>query len=702
MLRWVLSKLFRIKLKGLQHLQFEGPTIIMPNHISFLDAMLLALFLPKEVCFMVNKGIANKLKWAMKLRKTVAVDPLNPYAIKEMIKLVKSGVPLVVFPEGRITVTGSLMKIYPGAAFIGIKSEARIIPVWLEGLQYSPFSRMKGKFPLRLFPRLTITFGEAFTMKPSDGETIRELKDKASAILYRKLQALGYAERRQTGVNLFDCFLQAGKTHGKQTAIVEDIHGTANYGQLMKGATALSLVFEQKFPEETIGVLLPNVNPHIATLLALFRIGKSPAILNFSMGVQNVLDNCSTASILNIITSRSFLQKGGLLDWVEKIEAAGIGVHYLEDIRQQVTLAVKLKTVLQLGKPVNRPGKSIILFTSGSEGKPKGVVLGHDQIFANVQQANMMIDCTAHDKLMNALPMFHSFGLTAGTLFPLLFGIKSFTYPSPLHYKIIPELIYVRNCTILFGTSTFLAGYARNAHPFDFRSLRYVFAGAEKLQASVKDMWNSKFGIRILEGYGTTEAAPIVSLNTPLFYKNGTVGTAVPGLETKLKPVEGIEEGGRLFIRGDQLMKGYLIHGQGFVPLTDWYDTGDVVTIDAEGFITIQARLKRFAKVGGEMVSLELAEQLVKAMLTTPRANAAVVSVSDERKGEKLIAYATEPITPADIRRRIKEEGLSPLLAPAVVEQVKTIPILGSGKTDYVSLTKHAKASFDSVTSEQE
>lgn len=299
---------------------------------------------------------------------------------------------------------------------------------------------------------------------------------------------------------------------------------------------------------------------------------------------------------------------------------------------------------------------------------------------------------------MNALPMFHSFGLTAGTLFPLLFGIKSFTYPSPLHYKVIPELIYDRNCTILFGTSTFLAGYGRYAHPFDFRSLRYVFAGAEKLQVAVKELWSNKFGIRIFEGYGTTEAAPIVSLNTPLFHRPGSVGIAVPGLQTKLEPVEGIQEGGRLWIRGDQLMKGYLIHDKGFVPLTEWYDTGDVVTMDADGYITIQARLKRFAKIGGEMVSLELVETLVKRLLQTERSNAAVVSVPDERKGERLIAYATEPLQIPEIRSLIQREGHSPLVAPATFEIVKTIPILGSGKTDYVTLSRMAREKFGSVS----
>jgi acyl-[acyl-carrier-protein]-phospholipid O-acyltransferase/long-chain-fatty-acid--[acyl-carrier-protein] ligase len=698
MLRWLISKLFRIRMIDKQHLKIAGPTIIMPNHVSFLDALIMALVLPKNVCFMVNKGIAQKLKWAMKLRKTVAIDPLNPYAIRDMIKLVKSGVPLVVFPEGRITVTGGLMKMYPGAAFIAVKSEATIIPVWIEGLQYSRFSRMQGKFPLRRFPQVSIRFGEGFQIQPEADESMRAVKQRASAILYRKLQTLGYQQRRQQGVNLFDQFLLAAEKYGPDTKIVEDINGQASYKQLIKGATALSIVFAKKFSEENVGVLLPNVNPHIATLFALFRIGKSPAILNFSMGVQNVLDNCSTASVSNIITSRAFLEKGGLLDWVEQIEAAGIGVHFLENIRQEVNLSVKLKTLSQLGHKANTAGKNIILFTSGSEGKPKGVVLGHDQIFANIQQANMMIDCSSQDKVLNALPMFHSFGLTAGTLFPLLFGIPSFTYPSPLHYRVIPELIYDRNCTILFGTSTFLAGYGRYAHPFDMRSIRYVFAGAEKLQSAVKDLWSNKFGVRIFEGYGTTEAAPIVSLNTPLFCKAGSVGIAVPGMETKLETVEGISEGGRLWIRGDNVMKGYLIHGKGFVPLTEWYDTGDVVTIDSEGYITIQARLKRFAKIGGEMVSLELAESIVKRMLQTESGMAAVVSVSDERKGEKLVAYATEAIDLNALRKSVAEDGLSPLVAPALVEQVRTIPLLGSGKTDYISLAKMAKEKYGSAS----
>ncbi len=694
MLRWLLFRLFRLRLQGVENLTFARPTVIMPNHVSFADALLLALLLPKDVCFMVNTDIAKRMRWLKKLRKTVAIDPLNPYAIRELVKLVKTGVPLVVFPEGRITITGNVMKLYAGVAFLAIKSEADIVPIWIDGLEYSKFSRMTGKLPMQWFPRVSIWIGASFRLPITPGTSIRHVKEKAVEVIYDHLQQLGYRSRRKTAVNLFNALLSASRTFGSKTPIVEDVNGIASYKRIIQGATALSLLFHRRLPDDTIGVLLPNVTAHIATLFALFRCGKSPAILNFSLGIQAILDNCAVASIRYVITSHAFVQKANLGDTIAALTQQHITVVYLEALRKQLTLRTKLQTLWLRNKPTDSAGKSIILFTSGSEGKPKGVVLSHDNVFANVQQARLMVDCTTQDKFMNALPMFHSFGLTAGTVFPLLCGIPVYTYPSPLHYKIISELIYDRNCTVLFGTSTFLGGYARAAHAYDFRSLRYVFAGAEKLQPAVVALWQQKFGIRILEGYGTTEASPIVSLNTPLYCKAGTVGRLVPALTAKLEPIPGIEQGGKLLLRGDQLMQGYLIHGKGFVPREAWYDTGDVVSIDADGFITIQARLKRFAKIGGEMVSLEVCERIVSRVLTEEKSVVAVVCVVDARKGERIVAYSTEKIDGHRVNQAIQHERLSPLLAPSAYETIAAIPLLGTGKTDYVTLARIANETY--------
>ncbi|MBU6146184.1 MAG: AMP-binding protein, partial [Paenibacillaceae bacterium] len=694
-LRFLVSRLLRLRIIGLDRLTFLRPTVIMANHVSFFDALLLALLLPKNVCFLINTAIAKKLGWFAKLRHTVAIDPQNPYAIREMVKLVRSGVPLVIFPEGRITVTGSMMKMYAGAAFIAVKSEADVYPVWIDGLQYSRWSRMHNKWPLQTFPRVRVTIGASMRLPIERGVPMRTVKERAVRMLYDALQSVAYDTRKQTNVNLYNIWLDTAKKH-PHMPIVEDVNGVATYKKLVQGATALSLCFDKIVTKDVVGVLLPNVNAHIATLFALFRIGKSPAMLNFSLGVRHMLEHCDVASLRNVITSRAFVEKAQLAAAIDAMIDHGLVITYLEDVRASLTIGDKLRTLLLRGRRSKHAGRSVILFTSGSEGRSKGVVLSHDNIFANVQQARLMIDSTQQDKIMNALPLFHSFGLTAGTMFPLLCGIPIYTYPSPLHYKTICELIYDRNCTILFGTSTFLAGYARAAHPYDFRSLRYVFAGAEKLSSTVQATWNSKFGIRILEGYGTTEAAPIVSLNTPLFAKQGTVGRPVPGLRVRIEPIDGIAAGGKLLLQGDQMMRGYLIHDRGFVPNEGWYDTGDVVTIDDEGFIAIQARLKRFAKIAGEMISLDISERIVLNVCTSEQPSAAVVCISDARKGERLIAYTTEPIDPTRVRDALQKQQLSPLFAPSAYETIEAIPLLGSGKTDYVTLTKRAQTKYGS------
>ena len=290
---------------------------------------------------------------------------------------------------------------------------------------------------------------------------------------------------------------------------------------------------------------------------------------------------------------------------------------------------------------------AVVLFTSGSEGMPKGVVLSHANVLANREQVMARFDFGSQDIILNALPLFHSFGLTAGTLLPILSGMRTFFYPSPLHYRIVPEMAYDVNATVMFGTNTFLAGYARFAHPYDFYSVRYAFAGAEKLKDETRRIWTDKFGVQIFEGYGATETSPVLAANTPVDTRVGTVGRLLPGIEYALDPVPGVE-GGRLSVRGPNVMLGYLKHDKPGViqpPSTErgpgWYDTGDIVSIDADGFVTIQGRAKRFAKIGGEMVSLTAVEEL--AARTWPESQHAVVSVPDAQKGEQLVLVTTKP-----------------------------------------------------------
>jgi acyl-[acyl-carrier-protein]-phospholipid O-acyltransferase/long-chain-fatty-acid--[acyl-carrier-protein] ligase len=342
-----------------------------------------------------------------------------------------------------------------------------------------------------------------------------------------------------------------------------------------------------------------------------------------------------------------------------------------------------------------------ILFTSGSEGTPKGVVLSHRNMLANAAQAEARIDFGRRDKVFNVLPLFHSFGLTIGLILPLVSGVPVYLYPSPLHYRVVPEMIYGTNATILFGTDTFLAGYARSAHAYDFRSLRYVLAGAEPVKETTRRTYMEKFGLRILEGYGVTETAPALALNTPMFNKFGTVGRLLPGMEARLEAIPGIEVGGRLHVRGPNVMLGYFrTENPGVLerPPEGWHDTGDIVTIDADGFIAIKGRAKRFAKIGGEMISLAAIEALASDLW--PDALSGCASVPDTRKGERIVLVTTRrDATRAAFLAFAKSRGAPELMTPADVLVVEKIPLLGSGKIDNIELARLVREHVQANTS---
>ena len=345
----------------------------------------------------------------------------------------------------------------------------------------------------------------------------------------------------------------------------DPVTGALTYKRLLLGASILGRKLMPLAREgKAVGLMLPNANGAAVTFLALMSAGRVPAMINFTAGAANILAACRAAEVDTIVTSRTFVEKGKLGGLVAQL-AESLKIVYLEEVRTEVGLADKLRGLLTFKKPLVRRSPddpAAILFTSGSEGTPKGVVLSHRNMLANAAQAAARIDFGRTDKVFNVLPVFHSFGLTAGLVLPLVSGVRIYLYPSPLHYRTVPELIYGTNATILFGTDTFLNGYARAAHPYDFRSLRYILAGAEPVKESTRRIYLEKFGVRVLEGYGVTETAPVLALNTPMFNRFGTVGRLMPGMEARLEPVPGVAEGGRLWVRGPNVMLGYLKGGQ--------------------------------------------------------------------------------------------------------------------------------------------
>jgi acyl-[acyl-carrier-protein]-phospholipid O-acyltransferase/long-chain-fatty-acid--[acyl-carrier-protein] ligase len=417
-----------------------------------------------------------------------------------------------------------------------------------------------------------------------------------------------------------------------------------------------------------------------------------PAMINFTAGAANILAGCKAAQIDIVLTSRAFVERGKLTNLIAAIENE-IRIVYLEDIRSSITAGDKIRGLLNANKPlvVRKPDDwAAILFTSGSEGVPKGVVLSHRNMLASVAQAAARIDFGREDKVFNVLPLFHAFGFTVGFVLPLVSGVQIYLYPSPLHYRTVSELIYGVNATIMFGTDTFLRGYARVANPYDFRSLRYILAGAEPVKEATRRTYMEKFGLRILEGYGVTETAPALALNTPMFNKFGTVGRILPGMEARLEKVEGVDEGGRLYVRGPNVMLGYLkVENPGVLepPPEGWHDTGDIVTIDEEGFISIKGRAKRFAKIGGEMISLAAVEALASELW--PNALSAVVAVPDLRKGERLLLLTQQKgATRGDFQAFAKARHASDLMIPSEVSVLDKLPVLGSGKVDMMAVAK--------------
>ena len=416
------------------------------------------------------------------------------------------------------------------------------------------------------------------------------------------------------------------------------------------------------------------------------------------MATGGMVSACTTANIKTVISSRRFIELAKLEDVVAGL-AEKVNVVFIEDLAKKISLLDKLISLINTRfaqqayqrkcKNCDPHKPAVVLFTSGSEGVPKGVVLSHANLLANRAQLAARVDFSAQDIILNALPLFHSFGLTAGTLLPLLSGMKTFFYPSPLHYRIVPEMAYDINATVLFGTNTFLSGYARFAHPYDFYSVRYVFAGAEKLQEETRRVWSEKFGIRIFEGYGATETSPVLAANTPMLNKAGSVGCFMPAIQYRLQEVPGVDKGGRLFVKGPNIMLGYYLHDEPGVlvpPQSElgagWYDTGDIVDIDDEGFIQICGRAKRFAKIGGEMVSLTAVEQWV--IEAWPQAQHAVVSMPDKSKGEQLVLLTTaSEIERSDLLAQARSKGIGEINVPKTIIKTKALPLLGTGKIDY-------------------
>ena len=708
-LRWLLTFLYRVEVKGLDNYKQAGDRVlIIANHSSFLDPLLLGVFLPDKITFAINSHIAE-LWWLrpfLGLSHVFRMDPTHPISLKNLIHYLQKPSKTVIFPEGRITVTGSMMKIYDGTGMVADKSKATILPIRIEGAQYTHFSRLHRIVRLRFFPKITLQILPSTKIIVDDelrGKARRHVSGLAlTDIMTNMMYTTSHYQQ-----TIFSAMLDAKKVHGGKHRVAEDLDRiSVSYNTLITRSIAIGNALKKITAKgENVGVYLPNNSKTLNVVLGLQLHERVPAMLNYSIGATGMLSACHTAKITTVLTSHRFIELGKFADDAQTL-SENINLVYLEDLAKDISTINKLTALVQaktahLWYPRTQcspDSPAVVLFTSGSEGAPKGVVLSHKNILANHKQISARINFNAQDTVLNFLPMFHSFGFTVGTMLPIMNGMTTFFYPSPLHYSIIPEMAYETNSSIIFGTNTFLAAYGKKAHPYDFFNIRYVVAGAEKLHENTRQLWADKFGIRILEGYGATETSPVAAVNTPMFNKAGTVGRLMPGMEYKLENIPGIENAGKLHLYGENIMQGYLladnpgvlvpphsIYGDG------WYDTGDIVHVDEERYVSIRGRSKRFAKIAGEMVSLTATEQLINEIW--PDAQHVVVCIPDERKGEQLILITTQEN--ANSKELIAlAKGVSSINLPRKFIAVEKVPVLATGKINYITATELAEAHF--------
>lgn len=716
-LQWLFKLFYRVEIHGMENFYKAGERVlIIANHASFIDPPLIGAFLPKRLVFAIDTYHAQSwwIKPFLAYLNAYPIDPTNPLATKTLIDLLKQKNPVVIFPEGRITITGSLMKIYEGPGLIADKAKAKLLPIRIDGPQYSPFSRLHGKVKLRLFPKIKINILEPQSINVPDNIVGKERRHIVSKKLYDIMSNMMF-EGSTEYITLFESLIEAKEQYGAKHIVIEDADRIkTSYKKMLLSSFLLGSKIAEKTNAKTyVGIFLPNSVTAAVMFFANLAYDRVPAMINYSTGIKNMITSCKAAKISIIYTSRRFIEKASLQHFVDRLLASGIEINYLEDVKTSITIFDKLWSIMASMFPrkfykllnnnkipsANKP--AVVLFTSGSEGIPKGVVLSHINIQANIKQAASRISFNSSDKVFNSLPMFHSFGLTGGFLLPVLSGVRTFLYPSPLHYRIIPEIIYGNNATIIFGTDTFLSGYAKHAHPYDFFSVRYIFSGAEKLKEETRKIYMDKFGLRILEGYGTTETSPIISVNTPMHYKAGTVGRIVPNITHVLDKVKGINTGGKLIVQGPNVMLGYLkpdnpgaiqppkykISGK---LQKGWHDTGDIVSIDEDGFITIIGRANHFAKIGGETISLAIVQEVIQTLW--PDNLHAAINQSDPKKGEMIILFTDyKNATKEQLLKHFKEQGYSELFVPKIIKYLKDIPVLGTGKIDYTTIKELAE-----------
>jgi len=702
---WLLTHtLYRIRVVGKENLPLYGPALLISNHVSFVDAFMIGASLPRYVRFMLHrdyydfKGLSGffRMMHAIPISETNRRDIVQ--AIRHARNELEQGHIVCIFAEGSISRHGHLLSIKRGFEKIVQGTTVPVIPVHLDRLWGSIFSYKGGRFfwkwPRQISYPVTVSFGAPLPPTSSTQEVRNAILELESGALSLRDGSLGLLHTR---------FIKMAKRRWFSFCMADTMGTVLSYGRTLVGGMLLSQRLEQRCSREAmVGVLLPASVAGALVNIAVLLAGKVPVNLNFTAGRDAMESALAECGIKTIITSRLFLSRAKL----DKRE----GMVFVEELRKEIGRFDKLlcffRAFLLPSACLTRHYRNqknddlaTVIFSSGSTGAPKGVMLSHHNILANVEGIAQVIQFASRDCMMGILPLFHSFGFTGTLWLPLLAGFGVVYHPNPTDAKTIGETVQKYRATLLISTPTFYGGYIRRCTREEFATLRYVIAGAEKLREQIATSFQEKFGVPILEGYGCTEVAPVVSVNLPdvvfdnqtqIGNKPGTVGHPIPGVVVKVVNPETFEpltcgEEGLLLVKGPNVMLGYLNQPSltKEVIRDGWYVTGDIAAVDEDGFIRITDRLSRFSKIGGEMVPHVKVEEVINGILGSVAS--IVTAVPDSQRGEKLIAlYCENGMSKEDLWQRLNESDLPKLWIPKRDDlfAIDSLPVLGSGKID--------------------
>jgi acyl-[acyl-carrier-protein]-phospholipid O-acyltransferase/long-chain-fatty-acid--[acyl-carrier-protein] ligase len=699
---------YRVSAVGREHLPASG-FLLLPNHITWVDAIVLSLASPRPIRFIIDEGVYRN-PFLHPLLRAVGCIPITARkakdAMRDAVARIRAGEIVCLFPEGELTRSGSLLRLRRGYEIIARQAEAPVVPVWLDRLWGSIFSFKGGRFftkwPSSLPYRAMVAFGEPLPADAADIATVRE------ELL--KIGEFCYSRRPMLRGHLARACLRGLKRNPFRNAITDGLDGSVlSRGKLLGVAIALSRHLQKVCPDQRIGIVLPPGKGGVVANLAVTLANKIPVNLNFTSARDSIESAIEQAQLRTVITARLLAKRLGDFPWTPN-------VFYLDEalpkmkagiLRWWLGALLLPSPVLARGLGLPKLGdhsEAVLLFTSGSSGKPKGVVLSHRNILGNVSQFAAMLDAKREDVLLASLPFFHSFGCTVTLWYPLIEGVRTASYPNPLEAGKIAQLVEKHAVTVMLATPTFLRAYLRKAEPAQMHSLRLLITGAEKLPDELAKAFEARFGKEVLQGYGLTETSPVASVNLPepkparpgqpvqASNRLGSTGKLLPGMAAEIRDPDtgakkSLHETGMLWLRGPNIFEGYLNAPEQTADVLQdgWFKTGDVGRIDEDGFLFIEGRLSRFSKIGGEMVPHETIEQKVVAVLTTEEPTErfiAVVGVADSAKGEALVLLSSVDIDLPSLRSALSDAGVPNLWIPKTVRRVDAIPVLASGKLD--------------------